>query len=215
LIPATPPEGVLPELRFRLPGQWWQIPLHGLEEARDSIKKLVSRQVGTADDKAKLRDQLRRQLLQAVEVAIEGNGQSMQVALDVVEEFPIPVSFTVFLPQLQLTPSVGTEGASVISLLQQGLEAAGYGELETAHRFTAHDSEVLRVHRQQLIRSENGEKALPALTADYWLSIPETKRVVLVNFSTALTGIDEVMLTFFDSIVRASHWVRSTVPLMR
>jgi len=205
---------MLPELRFRLPGQWWQIPLHGREEARDSIKKLVSRQVGTADDKAKLRDQLRRQLLQAVEVAIEGNGQSMQVALDVVEEFPIPVSFTVFLPQLQLTPSVGTEGASVISLLQRGLEAVASGRLETAHRFTAHDSEVLRVHRQHLIRGEDGEEGLPALAADYWLSIPETKRVVLVNFSTALTGIDEVMLTFFDSIVRASYWVRSTVPLM-
>lgn len=199
----------LPQLRFRLPGEWWQIPLHSSEEAIVSIRRLIDKQVGNADAHATLRSQLRRQFAAAAAIAIEGDGQSLQIALSIVEELPVPVSFTVFLPQLRMTPAVGTSPAAVIAVLQQGLAETTGPEWATLHRFATATSEVLRTHRRQLVagyESADAEESVPTLSVDYWMTIPGSKLVVLVNFSTVLADIDDVMLTLFDSIMSATYW---------
>lgn len=57
----TPVADSLPQLRLRLPGQWWQVPLHDEVQARDSVKRLVERRLGTSDEHARLRAELRSQ----------------------------------------------------------------------------------------------------------------------------------------------------------
>lgn len=194
----------LPVLRFRLPGQWFMIPLRDRDEARASIERLVAQQVGKADRFATLRRDIRVRMFSALQEAIDGEGQSMQVALNIVPEVPISASFTVFLPAVSLTPSFGTSPTAVMDVFQQGLAAAT--ELETATRFTMADSEVLRVHRRHTASFDEKHEDIDTLMVDYWMTIPETKRVVLVSFSTLYSEISEIMLTFFDSIVRASYW---------
>ena len=44
----------LPQLKLRLPGQWWQVPLHDAARARDSVKRLVERMHGRIDVKSTL-----------------------------------------------------------------------------------------------------------------------------------------------------------------
>lgn len=198
----------IPQLRFRLPGRWWQIPLTDLDEARASVRRLVDTAVGPRDDRATERDRLRRQLVSGVEAAVGGGGVSMQIALQIAEDLPIPVSFTVFTPTLHLSPAVGTSGDAVIGILQQGLERRADYNVETARRFSTQRSSVLRQHRTEVTVTEGkeGPEELPTLIVDYWLSVPGAKRVVLVSFSTALAGMDEIMLPFLDAIIEVTYW---------
>ncbi len=204
---STSPSTVTgPQLRFRLPGSWWQVPLTDAAEAKASIRRLVDRQAGNRDDRATERETMRRQFLAAAEHAIEGNGRSMHVALEIVEDLPIPVSFTVYLPDLRLTPAVGTDGGAVIDILERGMAARASFDAEKVKRFTVGESSVLRVHHDEIMHREEPAEDIPALVTEYWISIPGTKRVALISFSTGLSGIDEIMLGFFDSIVGATYW---------
>ena len=196
--------GALPVLRFRLPGEWWPIPLLSEDAALASIRKLVDIRIGRADDRAILRDELRGQLSRAVADAVAGDGQSLYIALDVVEELPMSSSFTVFLPQQPLTPAIGDSGEAVLAVLRPGIEAAGPDSVSTLVEFSVGPSCVLRSHR--VTEAVQEPPTLPSLLANYWITIPGTKRVALVTFSSAYAEIAEVMLTFFDAIVRATYW---------
>ena len=44
------------------------------------------------------------------------------------------------------------------------------------------------------------------LTADYWYTVPESKRLTIATFSTPMGDIPNVMLAYFDAIVAASYW---------
>ena len=205
----------MPELRFRLPGRWWQVPLHDATEARASIRALIERQVGRADDRAQVREDMRRQFFAALETAIGGDGQSMSIALDIVEAVPLSASFTVFLPPIGMTPAVGTSGPAVIDIVAQGLALTPGQSPDTAHRFSTAQSEVLRTHHRQIVPvlSDDGDSGeLPTLVAQYWITIPGTKRVILVVFSTVFVELEEVMLGFFDSIVRVTYWEQPNKP---
>jgi hypothetical protein len=202
----------MPTLRFRLPGEWWQIALHDRDAARDSVRRLVRRRVGTEDRHSNLREEFRRELFALVDTAIDGRGQSMHIALDIVENLPLSASFTVFLPEVGMTPAVGTAPEGVLRVLEEGLRQSAPDDLASAARFTAHDSAVLRLHRQRLVPAGDGQEDRPALSVDYWMTVPGTKRVVLLAFSTAFAELEEVMLTLFDSIVRVTWW-EQTAPV--
>jgi len=128
----------------------------------------------------------------------------MHIALEIVEGMPIPVSVTVFLPEMRLTPAVGTDASAVIGILQQGLEKNPAYDGERVARFRVGESQALRVHREE--QSTYRDEEVPGLAVEYWITVPGFKRVALLSFSTALTGMDDIMLGFFDSIVQASYW---------
>ncbi len=65
---------------------------------------------------------------------------------------------------------------------------------------------MLRLHRRFPVEGRQGEEPLDALAADYWMTIPGTKRFMLVSCSTAYGPLEATMLGFFDSIVRAAFW---------
>lgn len=44
------------------------------------------------------------------------------------------------------------------------------------------------------------------LTADYWYTVPGSKQVVVATFSTPMGDIPNLMLDYFDAVVRASYW---------
>jgi hypothetical protein len=200
----------LPELRFRLPGAWWQVPLHDHETARVSVRDLVRRQLGRSDELAGLRGELSRRLLDGLERAIDGDGLSMQIALSIVPQVPLPAHFTVFLPEIGMTPAIGTSAAAVMGVLEKTLTAGGKIDA-TAHRFGIRESEVLRTHRVRL--PQEPDETPPTLIADYWVTVPRSKRVLLITFSTGLVDIGDEMLGLFDSIIAASYW-KSTNSLL-
>ncbi|CAN5119981.1 hypothetical protein BH09ACT3_BH09ACT3_16810 [soil metagenome] len=193
----------LPEIRFRLPGDWWQVPLTDEDAARTSIRKLMRDQLGTADETANLRAGLGRRVLDGLDAAIAGDALAMHIALRIVPGAPMPAFFTVALPSIGMTPAVGTSAKAVMGVLEKTL-SEGKKLDETAKRFSIRESEVLRSHR--ILVSSEAEDALPTLIADYWVTVPRSKRVLLITFSTALVDISEEMLGLFDSILAASYW---------
>ncbi len=211
----TPTSDALPQLKLRLPGQWWQVPLHDQARARDSVKRLVERQVGTSDEHARLRAELRSQFLAALETAIEGDGQSLHLALDVVEGVPISASLAVMLPPLGMTPAIGAASEAVLDVLERGLRELPKVPSDTLARVPAGSASAIRMQRNEtrLVRDEAGATAeLPTLLVDYWVAVPGTKRVMLLAFMTVFVELEQVMLEFFDAIVRVIAWDGAAQP---
>jgi hypothetical protein len=168
-----------------------------------------------------LRNELQRHLLAALEESIDGDGQSFHIALEIVPRIPIPVAVSVTLPQQAITPAVGTDPDAVMSVLAQGLQETQGAAWATAHRFATKDSAVLRLHRRfgvdgkavdlgdvdpEHLPAHDGEDVLDVLAAQYWMTIPGTKRFAMVSCSTAYGPLEETMLRFFDSLIRATFW---------
>lgn len=220
--------GPLPQLVFRFPGTWWPIPLDDREKARTSIRELVRRQVGAADDRAALRNELQRHLLAALEESIDGDGQSFHIALEIIPRIPIPVAVSVTLPQQAITPAVGTEPQAVMAVLARGIEETQGDAWSTAHQFVTKQSAVLRIHRRfgvdgkpfdpqdfhpEQLPAHDQDDVLDVLAAQYWITIPGTKRFAMVTCSTAYGPLEETMLKFFDSLIRASFWHTPSPPV--
>lgn len=206
----------LPRLRLRLPGQWWQVPLHDTAQARDSVKRLVERQVGKGDDRARLRAELRGQFLAALESAIDGDGQSLHIALDVVEGTPISATLAVMLPPLGMTPAVGTASEAVIDVLERGMREVPGAPTDTFARVPAGGGTALRMlrHETRQVRDDEGAASeLPSLIVDYWVAVPGTKRVMLLSFMTVFVELEEIMVGFFDAIVRVIAWDEAAAPV--
>ena len=197
----------LPRLLLRLPGRWWQIPLTDRDDARASLHRLARAQFGSSDDRAKLRRDFENRMLDGLEAAIEGEGQSFHVAMEVVRGVPIPASITVFLPGQAMTPAIGTSPDAVLDVLERGLRqaAADRGAGDDLARIALRSSSALRLARRDRIEDSDGAMR-EGLIVQYWLPIPGSKRVVLVSCSTPLLGLDDTMINFFDAIARGARW---------
>ena len=207
---APPPSGTratvatpLPELRLRLPGAWWQIPLTDHDAARAAVRELVTARLA-GDELAKVRIAAERRFLAGLEQAIAGDGLALHVALTIVPGVPIPISVLVLQPEQQLTPAIGTSPAATMEVLASGLER--HGEV---HRFATTESEVARrVRRAPMSSQVEGADDVDQLTVEYFLTVPGTKRFLLVVFSAPLGELGDVLVDLFDSIVRVSYWRR-------
>lgn len=201
----------LPTLRFRLPGDWWMLPLTDREAGVASAMRLIRHRIGTQDDRAALRARLHRDFTAAIDEAVKGNGQSLLIAIQIVEAVPLPISIAVYLPDLTMTPAIGTRGDRVLGILQQGLAGLERPDIGGPGDFTRLDlaeTTALRSSRIRSIDVGEGEDrgTTEVFVVDYWLAIPGTKRVVLANFSTSFVQLHEQMLVFFDAIIRATYW---------
>ncbi|QEO10643.1 hypothetical protein [Protaetiibacter larvae] len=204
----------LPQLRFRLPGDWWAVELHDRDRAVAAAHRLVRHRVGAHDDRALLRARLTREFTETVDAAIRAGGQSMFIAVQILDGVPLPISFTVYLPELGMTPAIGTAPDGVLDILDRGLEhivAEGHadpGDPVDRVRIALPATKATRLHRVRVIDVGSGDDSgtLETLIVDYWVAIPGTKRVLLVTFTTSLAALQEQLLQFFDAVMRAAAW---------
>lgn len=207
--PAVPI--VLPRLTFRLPGDWWAVDLHDRSAAAAAAARLVRHRLGTHDERAALRARIHHDLMAAIDEAIRGQGQSMFIAIQIVEAVPLPISVTVYLPEIEMTPAIGTDPARVLDILQRGLagvENDEIGDLGELVRMRAAGADALRSSRVRQIEigSDGDRGELEVLLVDYWLPVPESKRVALVSFSSSFAALNEPLTAFFDAIMRVALW---------
>lgn len=216
---SAPPDAsrvkeALPTLRFRLPGDWWATSLLDREAAVAAATRLIRHRIGTTDDRSALRARLRREFSAAIDEAIAGNGQSVFIAIQLVEGVPLPITITVYLLDVELVPAVGTRGDRVLGILRQGLEgsterdAGDLTELELAGTSALRRDRI----RSTTVGSGGDSGSLDVLIVDYWLAVPETKRVVLVDFSTSMAELRDHLLPFFDAIMRVAYWEKPPQP---
>jgi len=206
----------LPALRFRLPGDWWSVELHDRDAAVASAHRLVRHRIGPQDDRTLTRARLTHELTEAVDAAIRAGGQSMFIAIQILEGVPLPISFAVYLPEVAMTPAFGPDPDRVLDILERGIEQVATGEHADPGdpadriRMALSETKATRLHRVRVIDVGSGEDSgtLETLVVDYWVAIPGTKRVLLVSFSTSMAALQEYLLQFFDAIMRAAAWDR-------
>lgn len=216
--PVSAP-GTAPVLELRLPGAWRSIPLTDVAAARAAVQRLVEESVGPADDRATLRRELRASLEGGLADAVAGEGRSFHVALEIAPGIPTPATIAVLEPALRLSPALGVEAAETGGVLEQVLRATRPDALASLERIEHAHSAVVRLHRrtQQHVDIDGEPLTLPdgssapqtvdRLDAEYWMTVPGSKRVLLLHASTPLGALETEMLRLFDGIVRAARWV--------
>lgn len=200
-----------PQLHFRLPGTWHRIDLRGGAASEASIKSVVRSAIGVADDRARLRAELRRDLGTAVEAAREAEAKSMMFSTEIAPGSPLPVTLVVCSPsRLRMSPSIGTESDKVLAVLTEGLRqqpeiAASLVRLEAA------GGPAVRTHRTEPIEPVEETGGALRLTADYWVPVPQSKQVVMVRLATPMGEIENIMLSLFDALIAATYF-RTPIP---
>lgn len=204
----------LPELRFRLPGDWWTTDLTDRDAAVASAHRLVRHRIGPQDDRVLLRQRVIGDFTRAIDAAIEAKGLGMFMAISIAEGTPLPITFTVHAPDVSLSPAIGTKPEAVLEVLEQGIEALAAG----AHtdpgdpadrvRVDLPETQATRLHRVRVldVGTDADPGSLETLIVDYWVAVPGSKRIVLVSFSTSMAQLQEFLLPFFDAIMRAAIW---------
>lgn len=200
-------DAVAPPLRFRLPGSWHPVLLNQLASS-ELIATFVASVVGTRDIDATVRARLRHDLTTAIATAHAGHAQAMFIATEITPGLPMPVTLTVYAPpQMRMSPAVGTAAETVIAVLEESFTRTSMAHLETARRSSITGSEILRLHHvDDHELPEQPDLHTRTLTADYWYTVPGSKQVVVATFSTPMGDIPNLMLDYFDAVVRASYW---------
>ncbi len=196
-----------PPLRFRLLGSWHAVLLNELE-SRDLVSEFVASVVGKRDIDATLRARMRQDLTTAIATAQAGHARAMFIATEVVPGLPMPVTLTVYSPpRMHMSPAVGTSPETVMAVLKKSFAATGMAHLGTARESSIPGSRILRLHHvDDHDLPEQPELHTRTLTADYWYTVPGSKQVVVATFSTPMGDIPNLMLDYFDAVVRASYW---------
>lgn len=194
---------------FRLPGQWLHLLPDEPELSAARIRDHVERVVGKHDDMAQVRALMRDRLKEGLEVAGAGQAESMFICRQLTPKVPMSAVMTVFSPsELRIAPAVGTSPEAVIDMLRRALERKGEPGIEDAVELELPDSRALRMHRvdRRPVAEQAPSIKQSFLIVDYWVARPGTKEVLLVNMFSPLGDIPNVMLSFFDSIVRLSRF---------
>lgn len=194
------------ELRFRLPGTW--VSLIGDPEAEAVARREFVRSVlGVSDELGAARHLLRDSLASAGNAAAERGALALFVASEVKPGVPLAVSLSVFDPQLRMSPTIGVDPADVRAMLRESLTALEVEGVADVVELEVQNSAILRLHRIEIEKpDEEAQVSIRRLVADYWYTVPGTKNVLLVNFITPMGDIPNVMLQFFDAIVKASYF---------
>lgn len=67
---------------------------------------------------------------------------------------------------------------------------------------------ALRTHRVELVADGGESDGISRLIVDYWVPLPESKRMLMVRFSTPLGDLQNLMLALFDEFLAAALFRR-------
>lgn len=205
----APPE---PRLVLTLPGTWLQIDPSDPELSHRRIGDFVKHAMGRADELATVRAALREALGTLMERSATGGAagtaESVFVCDEVSRGTKVPLCVSVFTPErMRISPTVGTAPDAVIAAFHEALVTIGDGD--GWERVSCRDGAALRRVR---VVDEPLTADVPDATAriwgvDYWRTVPDSKRLVLVTATSPLADIPETLLRLTDAIVATSRFV--------
>lgn len=225
-------------LRFRLPGTWHMIDLIDPEVANTDARKMAEELLGISDEAAPARILLRRRLADAADASAAGNGRALFIATELSPGVPLPATITLFEPEhLRMSPAIGTQPQEVLRVFKEGLEQLATPGIEDAQLVEGENFLALRIHRiderqweetpwngegsdpaqspetawawSEEMRQEASQATMRDILVDYWVTVPETKALVLVTAASSLGDMPHAMLGFFDALISAAYFVES------
>lgn len=196
-----------PQLSLRLPGMWVQLDPARPDVTDRRIRAFVELSMGRADELASARAKARGALGVMVERA-DGPAslQSTFLCHEVEPGVLTPIAVSVFTPAaLHLSPVVGTRAADVMDGFLAAMDAMGDGE--GWHRGAAVDGEWARRWNvsETSLGGELDDLPIRSFGADYWRTVPGSKRMVLITVTSPLADIPQTLLRLADAIVSGSR----------
>lgn len=202
-----------PELRFRLPGRWFDLNLADGPASEASARAIAESVMGTSDEKSAQRARLRRSLVETAEAARRAETTTLLFTAEIARGAPFPVVLAVSAPaRLQIPPSVDTAPEAVLAALT---EAARFG-LDPAVADTIQqvggpsNGTALRTHR--LEPPDPASDQARELSASYFVPVQGTRQVLMVSLSTPLGAVPDVMLRLFDTLLAIASFSPPPAP---
>jgi hypothetical protein len=195
-----------PVLGLDLPGQWRRIPLDDRDAAHAAIGNLIRRRVGPGIRNSSTRDEIRSELRSLVDSVPETDGVRMYVAMSLFDALPLSAALTIRTPQFDISADLVEDPSTLLRVVEERLRQLDPDGWETATRFQIRDALVLRAHRQRLVPGASPQVLRAALSVDYWMSVPGSRRPFQLTFTTPFAEHDDAMLAEFDRIVRSIRW---------
>jgi hypothetical protein len=198
---------VASRLTLRLPGTWVQLDPNRPEVTTDRIHAFVELAIGRADELAQARHDMRKALGLMMDGAPEAAAlESTFLCHEISPGSPTPIAVSVFSPaDVHMSPAIGTAGA-VIETFLAAMEVLGDAADWT--RIDCADGEAARRWGITETVVAEGAEDLPlrSFVADYWRTVPGSKRLVLVTVTSPLADIPQTLLRLADAIVAGSRF---------
>lgn len=220
-----------PQLRLTLPDDWDRIPLEGGSATADAIRRVIADRLGRRDDQAALRAQQRRRLEEAVEAARSGGARQFAMSGRADRGLAFAATVAEYAPTFSLGDGP-VDAASVADAFVRRAMAAEHAEgrelepdehwalLEASGAVVFEKGAAIVIRRDRLIDTSpdviaplpaDDERDAPeephrSVAADYWITVPGERRVILLACSSALGDLAPFLLDLFDAIVEAAEW---------
>ena len=201
-------------LSLRLPGTWVQLDPHRPELTSERIRAFVELALGRADELARARRDMRRALGLLTGQAPEAAAlEASFLCHEISPGTATPIAVSVFAPaEIHMSPAVGVRPAAVIDTFLAAMDALG--EADDWSRLDCVDGQAARRWRTTETVVAEGTEDLPlrSFVADYWRTVPESKRLVLVTVTSPLADIPRTLLRLADAVVAGSRFVAAEEP---
>lgn len=159
---------------------------------------------------------MRQQLQDAVVIGARGDIRAIMFSTEIAVRTPLPITLLVFEPaDLRMSPAIGTTPGSVLAVMAEGLEQLDPAAHASMVEVRGPGVPALRTHRVERVADGSQADGVTRLVADYWIPVPETKRVLLARFSTPLGELEHVMCALFDELVAVSFFHEERLPSLR
>ena len=195
-------------LVLRLPGTWVQLDPARPELTDKRIRTFVELTMGRADELAEARRQMRVALGLVLDKATEKAAlESTFLCHEIAPGAATPIAISVFSPtEIHMSPAVGTRPGAVIDTFVAAMEAMGDGG--DWERLACVDGEAVRRWRitETVVAEGTEDQPVRAFAADYWRTVPFTKRLVLVSVTSPLADIPQTLIRMTDAIVAGSRF---------
>lgn len=195
-------------LTLRLPGTWVQLDPNRPDVTTERIHSFVALAIGRADELSQARQHLRRALGLMMEKAPAAAAlESTFLCHEISPGSPTPIAVSVFSPaDIHMSPAVGTGPGTVIETFLAAMDVLGDSSDWT--RLGCADGEAARRWRvtETVVAEGAADLPLRSFAADYWRTVPGSKRLVLVTVTSSLADIPQTLLRLADAIVAGSRF---------
>lgn len=199
-----------PLVDFILPGRWWRLTLGSDDALRRAARAMALDALGRADQLAQLRSELITQVLRAAGSARAAGGTEFYFGLEIAPGMPLPMSLTVYWPDLPLTPSRQVGPRVAAEALAESLAHSSGGQASVVD---SPDFGVVRVVKsrpsnavEQPSSDSTGDPDRDRLDVSYWVLNPESARTLMLSFSTTLVQFHDAVVELGDAIVSSVMW---------
>ena len=179
------------EMTIVLPGTWTRVPLDDPDTTTAFVKRLVKRQVGTADRLARARRDTVQDLVANAGQAVGIGVHTYLMSLEILPGVPFPAAL-LFLDVDWPDESHGARDAGDLeAALAAGFEDAELGEA----RFGAF------ARRTELVEQQVGDETLLTLRLEYVVPYPDGSRVLLGRANVPNIPHPEPFALLFNEII--------------